>query len=54
MSHLLAGDAKVTKRYFALKPDVLPKFLKNSYFRPCITCFNTPEENLKPKDFEFY
>ena len=33
---------------FASKPDYLPKFLQNSDFRPCVTCFNT-QENLKPK-----
>ena len=34
---------------FASKPDFLTKFLQNFDFRPCITCFNTNEENLKPK-----
>ena len=31
------------------KPDFLPKFLQNSDFGPCVTCFNTHEEILKPK-----
>ena len=39
---------------FASKPDFLTKFLQNFDFRPCITCFNTNEENLKPKYKKFW
>ena len=49
MSYLLARDVKVTNVTFASKPDFLTKFLQNSDFRPCVKCFNTNEENLKPK-----
>ena len=54
MSYLLARDVKVTNVTFASKPDFLTKFLQNSDFRPCVTCFNTNEENLKPKDKRFW
>ena len=56
MSYLLASDAKVTTCYFWIKPDFLLKFLQNSNFSPCVTCFNACEENLNSecKNFEFY
>ena len=41
MSCNLAKDAKVTNVSFASKPYFLPKYLQNSDFRPCVTCFNT-------------
>ena len=49
MSCHLPRDAKATNISFASKPYFLPKFLQNSDFRPCIICFNTHEENLKPE-----
>ena len=39
---------------FASKPDFLLKYFENSDFRPCIKCFNTHEEDLKPKETRFW
>ena len=41
MSNVLARDAKITECYFCIKTDFLPKYLQNSDFRPCVSCFNT-------------
>ena len=38
---------------FASKPDFLLKYFENSDFRPCIKCFNTHAEDLKPKETRF-
>ena len=49
MSCHLARNAKVKNNSFVSKPDFLPKFLQDSDFGLCVTCFNTHEENLKPE-----
>ena len=55
MFYLLARDAKVTKcNAKVIKTWLLPKFLQNSDFRPCVTWFYTNEETLKPKYKRFW
>ena len=52
--YLLASNAKGTKCYFCIKTCLKTKCLQNSDFRPCLTWFNTHEENLKPKYKRFW